>query len=411
MDTKRVASRSPRVGRALEIASQQGVRGLAERLLRELYRRGNLAESGYPLAISDIADPSTVRLRRPDTRPERGTPLTIGWVTTPPGLGSGGHTTMLRMVEALEAAGHTCVIVLYDRHAGDPARHRAVIRQGWPGVKAEVRDISEGFDGLDACVATAWQTAHVLASRCDRPMEFLYLAQDYEPFFYPRGSDYALAEDSYRLGLRCITIGHMVANVLRAELGVEAAVAEFGCDTDVYSLTNTGAREGVVFYAKPGVPRRGYALVVAALAEFHQRHPEQTIHVFGLPAGELPFPAVRHDRLTPAELNELYNRTLAGFAISFTNISLVAEEMLAAGTIPVINDHPYARADLSNPYARWAPPTPSAMARALCEIVESPDAIARAAKAAQEVRKTLWRPAQETVVRVVEEEVYGAIAE
>src|SRR5664279_1228217 len=57
------------------------------------------------------------------------------------------------------------------------------------------------------------------------------------------------------------------------------------------------------------------------------------------------FPVVRHDRLRPAALNELYNQSIAGLAMSFTHILLVAEEMLAAGVIPIVNESAYSRAD------------------------------------------------------------------
>ena len=45
-----------------------------------------------------------------------------------------------------------------------------------------------------------------------------YLAQDYEPYFYGRGSAYELAEDTYRFGFRMLTVGHMVADELQRAL-------------------------------------------------------------------------------------------------------------------------------------------------------------------------------------------------
>src|ERR1700709_227097 len=97
------------------------------------------------------------------------------------------------------------------------------------------------------------------------------------------GSEYALALDSYRFGFHCISIGSGLPEILKSELDVDSDVVDFGCDTDVYHLDNTGPRNGVVFYAKPTVPRRGYVHNVAALSEFHRQHPEQEIHVFGQP--------------------------------------------------------------------------------------------------------------------------------
>ena len=115
---------------------------------------------------------------------------------------------MFRMVSALEAAGHECTMFLHDRYGGEIAEHEHTIRQS-AGLlcQARVVDVRDGIAGVDACVATGWQTAHVIARRALEPMRRLYLVQDFEPFFYPRGAVYALAEDSYRFGFRSLAVG------------------------------------------------------------------------------------------------------------------------------------------------------------------------------------------------------------
>ncbi|GAA2723951.1 rhamnosyltransferase WsaF family glycosyltransferase [Cellulomonas aerilata] len=379
----------------------------AQRVAARLYHRTGAASLDFPLLPQDVADSGELRLAQTAAAPPPGRPLTIGWLTVPPGPRSGGHTTMFRMVQALEEAGHRCVLYLYDRHGGD-VRHRAdVIRQGWPQIHADVRDVADGISGVDACIATSWQSAHVLARRGTAPMRRLYFVQDFEPFFYPRGSQYALAEDSYRFGFRLVALGEMVAEHLRGVVDVDVDVVPFGCDTDVYRPLGTEERHGVVLYAKPDVGRRGYDLARLALERFHRRHPDQPIHVYGDRVRDLSVPVIHHGGLTPAELNALYNRTVAGLAMSFTNISLVAEEMLAAGTVPVVNDSPDARADLPNPYALWAVPTPGAVADALSTAVRHPEPVAHAAQVAASVRGRSWRGAQDELVRLVEGHVHG----
>ncbi|MET0886390.1 MAG: glycosyltransferase family 1 protein, partial [Mycetocola sp.] len=225
-----------RVSRATGILRQDGPRALAQRLARYAYDRLGAAHLGDPLHDDDVADSARLDLALPERRPSRGDPLTVGWVMTPPSAGSGGHTTLFRMVEALERAGHDCVLFLYDRYGGDVRAHEQVIRSWWPEIKAEVRDATAGIDGVDASVASSWESAHVLARRGQAPMRRLYFIQDYEPYFYARGAMYALAEDSYRFGFRCIALGGMVAELLRSEVGVLPDVTEFGCDTSVYRL-------------------------------------------------------------------------------------------------------------------------------------------------------------------------------
>lgn len=394
-----------RAGRAARVLRQEGPIGLARRGVRAAYRSLGAAVLDEPLLNADIADPTALDLQVPAERPSRDRPMKVGWVTTPPAAGSGGHTTLLRMVEATERAGHHCTLFLYDRYGGDLAQQEAVIRQWWPGVRATVRSVEDGISGVDACVASSWESAHVLATRGTEAMRRLYFIQDFEPYFYPRGSLYSLAEDTYRFGFRCIALGAMVARLLRSEIGIEPDITEFGCDTTVYRLLDPRPRTGVVLYAKPDVPRRGYWLARMALERFHRAHPEADIHYYGETVADLPFPATQHGRLTPVELNELYNSCRVGLAMSFTNISLVPEEMLAAGVVAVANDEPDARAILTNDHVRWAAPNPACLAEALGQAYERPSGDEAAIAAS--VSQVGWTRAQADVVRILEEEVYG----
>ncbi len=396
---------SARTIEAVRVLRDDGSRRLAQRLARAAHYRLGSSGLDFPLELGDVADSRALRLAVPARRPGRGTPLTVGWICTPPGAGSGGHTTMFRMIEAAEAAGHTCVLYLYDRFRGQLSRHEKVIRQCWPDVRAEVRVVAGGLAPLDAYVATGWPTAHVLAARASLPTRRLYLVQDFEPFFYPKGSEYVLAEDTYRFGFRCIAIGWMVADLLQKRFNVRARVAEYGCDTPVYRLTNPGARTGVVFYAKQAIARRGFELGMLALREFHQRQPDQEIHVFGDMPSAMPFPVTNHGKMAPAQLSELYNRCRAGLVMSFTNVSLVPAEMLACGAVPALSGSSYARADLDNPYARWADPSPLAIADQLGAIAASPTP--SPAEVAASARVGSWESAQRVSVETIEDEVYG----
>lgn len=380
---------------------------LAQRVVRRAYRDLQAGTVDFPLAPRDIAD--STRLTGATPAPvSSGRPLTIGWLCAPPGAGSGGHTTMFRMVQALEAAGHRCVVLVHFPNGGNIVRRRELVRTDWPWVKAEVVDVDDTSQvpALDACVATGWPSAHLLARRFEGVHRF-YFIQDYEPFFYPRGADYELASDTYRFGFHNIALGTMVQRRLKEEVGVVSDVVPFSCDTTVYGPTGDHRRSGVVFYTRPDVARRGYRLGSLALEEFHRRHPEQEIHLYGEPALDIAVPVTRHGRLTPAQLNDLYNRTLGGFAMSFTNISLVAEEMLAAGCVPVVNDSPDARADLPNEVVAWAQATPGALADALCGVVESPRPAEQAARAAASVRRDNWSTAGREVVQIIESVVWA----
>ncbi len=143
-----------------------------------------------------------------------------------------------------------------------------------------------------------------------------------------------------------------------------------------------------------------------ALHEFHRRHPEQQIHLFGDPTVAVDFPVTNHGRLTTAKLAELYNTARAGIAMSFTNVSLVPAEMIACGVVPVLSGGPYASADLESPYARWADPTPGALADMLSEVVRSDSP--KPSEIAGSVSTEGWAPGQRVAVETIERAVYGS---
>jgi hypothetical protein len=386
---------------------RQGLHDASQRVVNRLYQAMDVAQLEFPLLPGDISDSRGLELTTPGGTVPVGQPTTIGWVCTPPSPGSGGHTTLFRMVEEVERQGHQCVLYLYDRHGGALKRHETIIREHWPALHARIEDASAGISGVDACVASGWQTAHVLARHsAAQAMRRLYFIQDFEPYFYPRGSLYALAEDSYRFGFRPIALGHMVAELLRGEIGLTPDLVEFGCDTDIYSLTNAGDRRGVVFYEKPDNDRRGFTLARLALEQFHRDHPDQPIHLYGGDGSQWSIPVIRHGRLTAPGLNLLYNQAVAGIAMSFTNISLVAEEMLAAGAIPIVNDTTSARADLAHPDVVWAYPTPRGIADAVAATLFSPRIPERAQRAAAGVRRG-WGQTARDVASIVLADVYG----
>lgn len=390
-------------------ARRVGVRGLAQRAAQRAYLRTGAAELSFNLAFDDILTESPAKLPVPSTRPLRGAPIAVGWLCTPPAPGSGGHTTLFRMVEALEARGHRCILYLYDKSGLDVAAATNVIRQHWPRMAAEVRDVRGGLHDLDAIVASGWETVHLGVRYASQPVRRLYFMQDYEPFFYGYGAEHELAAMTYRLPFRRIALGEMLESMVREETGLSCDVVPFGCDSTGYGPPPAGTpRSGIVFFSRPDFARRGYQIAVVALRLFHQRHPDQRIHVYGAAPRGLDVPHTFHGRLTTGQLNDLYGRTIAGLAMSFTNITLVAEEMLAVGNIPVVNDMAAAHFVLTSPHVRWAEPTALALANQLSEAVSASDIESRSAAAAASVADRSWTPTMEAVVRIVEEEVYGS---
>jgi len=366
----------------------------------DLVRAAQIAQSGW---------------RAPAPLPHSpGDPLTVAWVCFAPTAGSGGHTTMFRMVSALEQAGHRCIVYLRDDHGWSIEQHRRTIRGYWPAVRADIRDLADGIEDAHAIFATAWQTAYTVLASPARGAR-MYFVQDFEPSFYPAGSEALLAEATYRFGFHAVTAGAWLAERLRHEYEAAADHFDFGCDLDAYRLNAAAgascARTGVSYYCRPSAARRAHELAVMALDLFATRHPEVDIHVFGEPAAGLEFRTISHGLLSPAELNELYNRCVAGLVLSATNVSLVPHEMLASGCVPVVNDAEHNRIVLDNPEVVYAPATPFELADALSALVEQSgtERDAGAERAAGSVRTRSWDDAGATVEAVVRAAVQRAL--
>jgi hypothetical protein len=384
---------------------EQGTQGVQDWLQRAIADR--IAPTSTPLEVrpADVLS-ADIRVRRswPPIPCDGKGPLVVNWVMAPPGAGSGGHTTIFRLIEYLERTGNVCRVYLYDVYGGDAAYYSRRVRREFPRFNGEIQDVMDGMADAHAVMATAWPTAYpVFNDRC-RGTRF-YLVQDFEPWFYPLGARNIFAEQTYRMGFHAITAGRFLAQKLSADYGMVADSFDFGCDSTYQILNPDGRRDAIVFYAKPDTPRRAFELGVMALQLFAERHPNITIHFYGSRIGKLPFAFEDHGLLRPSELNRIYNRCFAGLSLSMTNVSLVPHEMLAAGCIPVVNEAEHNRIVLDNPFVRYACPTPHALADALSEVVTTKDFATLAATAAASMSSASWEEAG----RVVEQSIRRAL--
>ena len=258
------------------------------------------------------------------------------------------------------------------------------------------RQTVASFDDADAVVATSWPTAYVAFNAACSGKRF-YFVQDFEPHFYPVGTYSVMAENTYRMGFHGITAGAWLAQKLTREYGMDADYFPFGSDTSLYHRDPASRRSGVAFYVRSGTPRRGSELGLLALELFAKRRPHARIHLFGDKLEGLRFNCINHGPVSPAKLNDIYNQCFAGLCLSFTNVSLVPYEMLAAGCVPVVNDADHNRIVLDNPYVRYAPATPHALASALEEILDMADFNAFSRLASESVKSMTWDDAAAAV--------------
>jgi glycosyltransferase involved in cell wall biosynthesis len=340
---------------------------------------------------ADLSHP--IQFRIPDILP--GKPLHLNWVMVPPGPGSGGHTTIFRIIRYLEAHGYINRVYFYNVYEADHQYYESIIRNFYD-FHGYVGKMDCEMEDAHAVIATAWATAYpVFNSRCCGKR--FYFVQDYEPYFHSVGAISLLAENTYRMGFHAITAGKWLAQKLTAEFGMSADSFDFGCDTSTYHRSGNSIRSGLVFYARPEATRRGFELGLMAMEIFAARRPDIDLHFYGDKMGKLPFRFIDHGHISPNKLNQIYNQCYAGLSLSLTNVSLVPHEMLAAGCIPVVNDAVQNRIVLDNSFVRYAPPYPQALADELEALVTNPAFESLSQAAAASIHGTTWDHAGKTV--------------
>jgi O-antigen biosynthesis protein len=377
---------------------KEGIDGFTRKARATVAESMQPANSILPVRWEDLLLADLSRPFQPEVRePKSGEEIIVNWVTTPPSPGSGGHTTLFRVVNYLEANGYKNRIYFYDVYGGDHRYYEGIVRRYYK-FYGPVGRVENGMENAHAVVATGWPTAYaVFNSRCAGKR--FYFIQDYEPYFYAPGTSSFLAKSTYQMGFHGITIGRCFTKQL-ADCGMQVDSFEYGCDLSQYRRKENSKRSGVVFYARPETPRRGTELGLVALQLLHQRLPDVPIHLYGKRMGKLPFDYVDHGYLKPDQLNDLYNECRVGLSLSFTNVSLVAYEMLAAGCIPVVNDTPEVRIDVNNSFVRYVEPYPYSLAAELERTIISADFDTVSRNGAASLQSKSWDVAGEKAAEI-----------
>jgi SAM-dependent methyltransferase/glycosyltransferase involved in cell wall biosynthesis/GT2 family glycosyltransferase len=332
-------------------------------------------------------------------------PLAISWVIPPWQVGSGGHAAIFQLIRGLEELGHSCTVYVFDpfHHEDRPAHQlREEIRKHFVPLDAEVFIGLDDFDSADVAVATSWWTAYPVRD-LPRCREKVYLVQDHESEFYPTSIESLWAEQTYSMGFRCLAYTPWLAGVLRDRYGLEVGQFDMGTDLETYWSAGPETREPglIAVYGRGETSRRAVELAIAGLATLFERRLDQRVVLFGsnVPP-KVPFPCENIGVVPPDELAALYKRVSLGLVFSLTNLSLVDQEMMAAG-LPVIEldvENVSASLGRSGELALLAKPTAEGVADAIEQLLDNPDeAAAMAARAQAFVAGHTWKHAAEQV--------------
>lgn len=304
-------------------------------------------------------------------QPEKDTLL---WFIPDFNVGSGGHLNIFRTIWHLEQMGYTSRIVI-----GTPVMHhdaeeaRAAIRQHFFPLQAQVL---LGLNQLPPCefaVATGWDTAYPVRAFCGAQHK-LYFVQDYEPYFYPVGTESVLAENTYRFGFFGITAGGWLARKLALDYGMQTHAVGFGVELDRYRRLPRREPQvrRVFFYARPPTPRRAFEIGLLVLNAVWQRMPDTQFVLAGWDTAgyHIPFPHLACGTVALDQLPDLYSQCDVALVLSLTNASLLPLELMACGCAVVSNRGPNVDWLLNDEVAALVDATPEDLTAAVCALLE-----------------------------------------
>jgi len=266
----------------------------------------------------------------------------------------GGINTALRIADRLtrvHGVRHRFVVW------GSPPDHyvRSAITAAYPRLGDSDIAFYSGDDDIDRVpaadvdIATLWVTAFAVAKHRATPRKF-YLVQDYEPMFYPAGTQFALAEESYRLGLYGLCNTANLATVYRDEYGGRAWSFTPAVDPGVFHPAGRPARRPddpvtVFVYARPGHWRNCWELAAPALELLKRRLGSKvrivTAGSWALESAEARDMIVR-GLVDYRATGDLYRGVDVGLALTVSrHPSYLPLELMACGAAVVAFDNPW----------------------------------------------------------------------
>lgn len=267
----------------------------------------------------------------------------------------GGINTALRMAEYLQrehGVAHRFVVMADTNEA----YFRSALEAAFPTLAdVPMTFVSDPNDPAladvpyaDVAIATLWVTAYSVARFPNTRRKF-YLIQDFEPQFYPAGTNYALSEEGYRLGLYGLCNTERLADLVRRDYGVVANAFMPAVDDTVFHARGRRpmVHDGpvtVFVYARPGHWRNCWEMASLALTELKDRYGDDVRIVT---AGSWARPddlgrGIEHlGLLDYRDTGELYRRCDVGVALTVSaHPSYLPLELMACGVPVVAFDNP-----------------------------------------------------------------------
>lgn len=362
------------IRKSLRYWQANGIRALGQKIYQKISAVGALS---IPAQVQTLDFYEFVKYK-----PEGGAhvadsaPLnTINWFIPPFGFGSGGHLNIFRFIQNLEREGFSCAIIIVGENQLASAQiAQKLINEWFMPLKANVFLGAEQASPAHITVATSWVTAYYVRN-FRSTHHHCYFVQDFEPYFYAIGSEYILAEATYRFGFHCITAGDWLAQKLAQDYGLRTSAVGFSYDRDLYAPLprKDPSSRTIFFYARPPTQRRAFELGLLVLDAVIKRHPDVGVVFAGWDISNyaIPFNHINAGVMKTSELPDLYSQCDAALVLSLSNLSLLPLELMACGTPVVSNRAPCTEWLLNDDNAALAEPTVEALADALSDVLSN----------------------------------------
>ncbi len=277
--------------RVVNVYKTHGARGIAIKSKNFIYTKASKMKRKLPYTAkisqeqheeySFVSNPiflinsEDIKKSKEVTRRKLGKIKTANWfVPNFDHINFGGIFTIFRFIEKLSIEGVNNRIIIYDYPGFDVDRLKDDIAERFPRLRDyeviiydnAVQTLEE-LPACDIAFCTFWISAYLLL-KFNKTKRKYYFIQDYEPLFYAGGSTYALAESTYRFGLKGVVNTPGLLAAVNQRHGMEGVSFIPAVDQTLYRPLTHKRKDGkvkVFFYARPNNPRNAFNLCIGII--------------------------------------------------------------------------------------------------------------------------------------------------
>lgn len=314
-----------------------GIKKVARRIVKnDLPQKINLVRDlSFIINTEEIAfNQSDYELSKKENK------TTINWIIPDVGIGGGGHINIFRFISMIEDENVHNRVYLDASRFYDNKQLTSFVHEHYDDVVDKRIEFFYSTDFIvfaHATIATAWHTAYFV-KRFNNTLEKFYFIQDYEPYFFPVGSYYEFAKNTYKFGFKGITAGDWLKDICINEFGMKAKSFLFSYDKDLYKPEpKKDSVNRVFFYARQNTARRDFELGVLALELLAKQVDNFEVIFAGGDISEYDISfAHKNCKIMPiSQLSALYSQCDMCLILSNTNLSLLPLEVMASNSVAV----------------------------------------------------------------------------